>query len=696
MPPGVPSLLARALADQDCRLRDAGRDLHDNVAMNEAGRTHRHLAVAVWVSSWSLCAAAVILLVLADTPAEGLPFYSSGVFWGLDLLVGLLNGPASAVILMRSRHVVGLLSALVAVGFSAAAFSYSYAAWAVGVGAPAAGFAAHGFAWTWLPGAVAATISMPWLLRDDRPSALGRTLAGTGLVVALTAGGLMALVQQTDSLANPLAPASASAQELIVGGYQVTMMVAAALGVVAVAGVATRWRRENGSGRRRLAAVVLALTALLVSFTLLQFAPGTIEQSTLKQVMVVVLFASQVLLPVSVIVLVLRERMWGVDVAVSRTTSWLLLTSAVVALYLVLVWVVGGLLPWQDRIAGVVAAAVLALAVQPVRRWLQIRVDRLVYGTQADPGTLLARLGEPRGDGSSHLQVLVHGLRRALRLSHVEVVSVDGSVVASTGAVVESLDAEYPLVLDGRERGRLRVAARPGERLDLRTRSAIEPSTGVLAVALDLAEVNTRLERATVRLGEVRHEERRALRRELHDGLGPAMAGVGLGIAAARRRLQHDATGADDLLADLEDEVARRTDDVRQVARSLLPPALDDGDLVSALEVLAGRFHDLAVDLRIDVGDGLDTRRQVAVYHVVAESLLNAHRHAGATRVTLVLRREGDGVVVEVQDDGIGRSGDTVPGIGTSSMRERAEELGGELSIVGGDPSGTRVRMRLP
>jgi len=189
------------------------------------------------------------------------------------------------------------------------------------------------------------------------------------------------------------------------------------------------------------------------------------------------------------------------------------------------------------------------------------------------------------------------------------------------------------------------------------------------------------------------------LRRELHDGLGPSLAGVGLGLAAARRRLTHDVPGTLDLLTELEAELAHRTDDIRLLARSLLPAQLDEGDLAQALAVLSERFQGsgLRIVTRFTAPATLDTRHQIAIYHVAAEAVLNAYRHAGADRVEVTVATTDGGVALDVVDDGVGLDPEARPGVGLQSMRERAEELGGELTVQPGPTGrGTQVRMVLP
>jgi signal transduction histidine kinase len=482
----------------------------------------------------------------------------------------------------------------------------------------------------------------------------------------------------------------------------------AGIGLAAVVHLVVRARTETPEARRALRTMATALGVLVVSFGVLEFWPADAAGRELVEMLAIpALFVSQILMPLAIVLLVLRTQLWGVDVAVSRATVWTLLTSAVVALYIAVVWVVGRLLPVDDEVAGLLAAASLALAVQPLRSWLQRQVDRIVYGEDADPVSLLARLGEQvRGSGHAQgtLPALVDSLRHGLRLGGVEVVAHDAPHIEARSGLIgddgrDDSRFDLSLVVQHREIGTLVLCAKPGQRLDLRTIRVARHLSDVVAVSLDLAQTNQRLRTASQRLGDVRHEERRLLRRELHDGLGPSLAGVGLGLAAARSKLAHDVPGTRDLLAELEAELARRTDDVRLLARSLLPAQLDDGDLEQALEVLTERFEGsgLRIDTSFEAPGDLDTRHQIAIYHVAAEAVLNAYRHAGATKVEMTVAAGEDGVALDVVDDGVGLDPAARPGVGLQSMRERADELGGTLTVEPGPAGrGTQVRMVLP
>jgi signal transduction histidine kinase len=195
-------------------------------------------------------------------------------------------------------------------------------------------------------------------------------------------------------------------------------------------------------------------------------------------------------------------------------------------------------------------------------------------------------------------------------------------------------------------------------------------------------------------------EERRRLRRELHDALGPQLAGLTLGIETARQRLVDDPQ-TDVLLAELGRQAEDAVSDVRRLAHGLRPPALDELGLAAALHQLAQQTTRTAgIHVQVHVADAppLPAAVEVATYRISAEALTNAVQHAAARTCDLTVSVDpaANAVLVEICDDGCGLAPDNPPGVGLGSMRERAAELGGRCDIDTMPQGGTRVRARLP
>lgn len=664
-------------------------------------RTWAALAVSVCTVAWLLAAASVGLEIAhRETPANL-------AYWLMDVVSAVVYGAIALVLLPRTRHVVAWIVVAVALGcgLSAAATQYVLLAHS-GVDVPGVGAVLPLNGWVWIPGTYASMALVPFLVTDRTPPRWARALLASG-VVAILLSALFAATYDYASLGlpdNPLAVTQDRWRDLVDRLWLWPDRWCVLLAFAGVAHLAWRWRREDRASRRGLGWLLIGQLFMAVAFLPVvvtlpdRFADAAVEVSGTT------LIIAQAFLPVAILVVVLGRRLWGVDAVVSRATTWSLLTGLVVATYVGVAWVSSRLLPGSQDVAATVAVGAVAVMGYPLRVRLQHQVDRLVYGPAVDPSALLRSIGSSlRSPGSQEEMVaaVAESLRHGYRLGLVEVRDEHGRTVAevtgSTGAGTDRYDV--PLLVGQERIGTLHVGARAGERLDQRTTTALGEVAGLVAVSLGLARANVALEGARDRVLHVRHEERRLLRRELHDGLGPALAGVGLGLAAVRRKVERDPSAASALLAELEAEVLRRTEDVRMVSRSLLPPELDAGDLAGAIRTLAARFENqFAVSCDLDGSVALGTRGQVAVYHVVAEALVNAHRHAAPQHVQVRVEGRADGsVIAEITDDGRGLAPDRRPGVGTRSMRERAAELGGEVTIgPAASGTGTTVRVRLP
>jgi signal transduction histidine kinase len=268
----------------------------------------------------------------------------------------------------------------------------------------------------------------------------------------------------------------------------------------------------------------------------------------------------------------------------------------------------------------------------------------------------------------------------------------------------------------GAARARIVAPRAPGEPLtptDQRLLSDLARQAGVAAHAVrltaDLQRLTVDLQRSRERLVTAREEERRRLRRDLHDGLGPTLGALMLQLGSARSLLTHDPAAAEKLLSTLEVTVEGVMTDIRRLVYNLRPPALDELGLVSALREHAAQYvaQEAAasqagtapgLSITIDAPEllpELPAAVEAATYRIVQEALANVVRHAQAQTCWIRLRL-GEALWVEIDDDGVGLPSTRRSGVGLTSMRERAEELGG-LCLVEARPfGGTRVQARLP
>lgn len=190
-------------------------------------------------------------------------------------------------------------------------------------------------------------------------------------------------------------------------------------------------------------------------------------------------------------------------------------------------------------------------------------------------------------------------------------------------------------------------------------------------------------------------KERDRLRRDLHDGLGPALTGIGLGLQALEDAVTAgDRSRADPLISTVRDEVAVAVTEVRRILQDLRPAPLAERGLARALSERVGTTS-IPIDVAVGALPVLPADVEDTVYRVALEAVTNAVRHSGATRAYVELRADGEEVLLQVRDDGVGIADGSRPGIGLASMRERAEALGGRFD-VGTGAGGTTVTMVLP
>ncbi|CAN5341447.1 hypothetical protein BH09CHL1_BH09CHL1_23340 [soil metagenome] len=419
---------------------------------------------------------------------------------------------------------------------------------------------------------------------------------------------------------------------------------------------------------------------------------------------------SLMLIPLSIGLAMIRYRLWDVDLFLNRALVSTLLTVNVVVFYVGVVAGAGALLSSRgSRISSFVATAIVAICFQPMREHLQAWVNRLMYGDRDTPYSALSRLGQRLGAAltpDAVLPSIVESVAQALKSPYAAIALNRGQmfeVVASTGAVSDSALA-WPLINQQEIVGELRLAPRsPGEQFSAADRRLIDDIAHQAGIAVQAVRLTADLQRSRERLVNAREEERRRLRRDLHDGLGPQLASQMLTLDAARRLRATDPAAADALLDELRGHIQTAVADIRTLVYELRPPALDDLGLIPALREHVRRFAESGLRIEIDSVDhlaNLPAAVEVAIYRIVLEAMTNIVRHSGANQVTITIRtydlEENRALRVEIVDDGRGIGNEVHAGVGMHSMRERAEELGGQCSIEQNLPGGTRVIAEFP
>jgi signal transduction histidine kinase len=389
--------------------------------------------------------------------------------------------------------------------------------------------------------------------------------------------------------------------------------------------------------------------------------------------------------------------------ATNRTVVWVTLSALVVALYALVIAGVGSRFDaGGQRWLTWVAAAVVAVTFAPLRDALQRGINRLTFGRWDEPYEVLARLGEQLQasvDVERMLNDMVDELR-VLGLTQVRLVDVDGQLLAGDVSADDGTARErIPVVSYGAKVGELSFDA-PESALRARDQRLLANLASQLGSVMQASLLERDLQSARERLVLAREEERRRLRRDVHDGIGPALAGHLLRLEVIERKV----SAGEDVRADLRaltQDVHATVLEARRVVEGLRPPAIDELGLSGALSqaghrLMAGTGVQLEMDVTKEAPPSAAV--EVACYRIVTEALTNVARHAAATQCSVAVDFSPRCVTVCVEDDGIGLRGARLEaGNGLQTMRERAEELSGQLHVTSGaNGRGTRVTAVVP
>jgi two-component system NarL family sensor kinase len=490
----------------------------------------------------------------------------------------------------------------------------------------------------------------------------------------------------------------------LTGWFDACQALAIVCGLVGGAGAAAsitlRWRRADRDGRQQLKWLLAVLPFTIASLIATLVAPGTLSLA--------LGVPAGIAMPIAIGIAVLRYRLYEVDILLSRAVLYGLLTAGMAGVYLAVVVIAHSLfeVPSRSLAVQVIATVLAASALWPLHDRAQRAVDRLFYGDRGVPYEALTRLGrrvEEAADPETALQSVVRTIADSLRLPYaaLELRLGDGWSPAAAYGEAPAQVVAFPLTFQRETVGRLLVGTRSrGQQLgpdDERLLADLARQAGPAAHAVALRRA---LDVSRAGLVTAREEERRRLRRDLHDGLGPTLAGLTLGLDTARARSASQPE-LQELLGKLKAETQRAVADVRRIVYGLRPPTLDEFGLVGSLREEVGRLQYESPSLTVSLdapADGLadlPAAVEVACYRIVTEALTNVTRHAHATQCSVRLRLN-HGLDVNICDDGVGLPEGWRAGVGIASMRERVTELGGDLVIEPSLPHGTRINAHLP
>jgi signal transduction histidine kinase len=690
-----------------------------------ADGTRGQRSLRTWI--WSGAAAAVVLMagglllsLLAIAMSGGrIGPQPHQVFEPLTTLSFCFVG--ALVASRHPRNAIGWMLGLTGVltGLDLLALGYSLYSLALNTSLPGAQWARWLDGWIWiLPLAVPMTFVL--LLFPD-----GRLMSRRWHPIAWLAGiGLVAAVLGVAVDPSLTAPPGNASTQFSSRAQAASVLQSAAWPLLLIGflgsltSLVVRFRRTQGSTRDQVKWLVYGVALGIFIAILGNVLPTATGVGDVEELGIISSGLALIAIILAVGVAIVRHHLYDIDLLINRTVVYSGLTALIVTMYVVTVGSLGAVFQARGNlIVSLVATGAVAVCFQPMREGLQRATNRLMYGERDNPYAVLSHLGK-RLEGAvapdTMLATLIETVAQSLNLPFAAIVlgAREDSRMAATYGQPTAQPEQFALTFQGEIIGQLVVGPRGfGETFNQSERTLLATIARQAGAAVHAAQLTVDLQRSRMQLVTAREEERRRLRRDLHDGVGPTLAALHLQAGTLRRLIRGKPEAAEVLVDDLQTEMRELVDSVRQLAYGLRPPALDELGLAGAIQGQAAKMSQgdqgdqgdqgeraRGTGLRIHVEAPhlalLPAAVEVAAYHIVQEALLNVVRHAQATECTVRLEL-ADGLYIEVVDNGRGMQ-EYHAGVGIVSMRERATELGGWCTIQHRSGGGTIVRACLP
>ncbi len=666
-------------------------DAHDGMS----SRTAKRLAVALVGASFAMVGAGLALGAISAQAGIALGFTAVTVSYGIS---------GGILAMRRPSNPIGWLMAGVGFAESTLVFGAGYAAfvtnhWQAG---PFAEIAAWTGNWIWTPGLGVVCTFLLLLFPDGHPPTPRwrwvAWVAGIGLVVGTIGSAIGLWGVRWEILADPqnneLSPSGVAGA---IGGMGLFLLFGVA-GVASIVSVFVRWRRAVGDERQQLRWFFLAAAVIAAGFIATEFKGSSF----------LLLFIGVLLLPVTIVIAVLKYRLYDLDIVIKKTVVFLLIAAGLTILSLAVLLVVplfavGTMTGWERGLF--VVGVVIGTTFGPLRRLARRVADRLVYGRRATPYEVLAefsgRLGTTYADEdvTSRMAQLLREATGA-DAAHVWLaVSVGSRPVAS--APVDADAATWPadgveVQYRGEHLGGLSVDMPANDPLDPRRKKLIDDLAGQAGPVLANVRLIEELRASRRRIVSAQDVRAKKLERDIHDGAQQQLVALTVKLRLLEQIADRDPTRAKEMASTLQADATGALEDLRDLARGIYPPLLADKGLGAALEAQARK----AVVPTAVAADGVGRFPQEvesAVYFSCLEALQNVAKYADATKATISLSN-GDGLLrFSVSDDGRGFDpASTGYGTGLQGIADRLAAIGGELALASEPGGGATISGRVP
>ncbi|MGA9161427.1 MAG: histidine kinase [Actinomycetota bacterium] len=684
--------------------------------MTRPSRGVRLLVQASVVASALLCLSAAFFLARAwEIPALPTEFGPKGVPIAFSLTFACLGAVVAG---RRPSNPIGWIFCVLGILWGVTAVGTEYARWAiVGQGTPrgAALYAAWQEEWLWVPATAALAVVAAIFPEGRFLSPRWRVATWITIVFASVSAALLALVPTLtiyEGLDNPLGVGGATMSDIARASPALSLPLMA----LGAAAVIIRLRRSRGEERQQIKwlAVSTSLVAVMLTFygvVSLSAGPSPQNLDWAEYLMVVAFLG----VPVSIVFGVLKYRLYDIDVVINRAVVYGALAVFITAVYIAIVVGVGTAVGARgDAALSAVAAAVVALAFQPARRWAQHLANRLVYGDRATPYEVLSELSARFADTYS----LEDSLPRLARVT-AEAVGAEGAVVWLRDGEDYTAAAAWPADVahqelpggngararDGRlfeirhqgePLGAISVRTRPNEPLAPPQEKLLNDVAAQAGLVLRNVALVQDLRSSRLRIVTAQDERARKLERDIHDGAQQQLVALAVKLRLADTMVGRDDGKAHEMLAELGTGANDALETLRDLARGIYPPLLADQGLSAALEAQA-RKAPVPTTVNPDGLGRFDRDVEATTYFCVLEAIQNVAKHAQASAVTITLSHRDGYLVFEVTDDGRGFDPGRVGyGTGLQGMADRLAALGGTLDVSSAPDAGTSIRGNLP
>jgi len=668
---------------------------------------------ARWIA-WSL----VVVYIVLATAGLSLQFITNKSYTNLGIpvlmimiiLVGIWPIIGAMIVTRHPSHPVGWLLCFGLLAGPIDMFAYGYVSAATNTlsgSLPGVDLALVWLNWSGFPFAVIAFALVILLFPDGHlPSPRWRIVVWTAVAALLLHLALQASKPgPVDPLSGIVLPNPIGVNESLWTYMGLLSWIAFSILVLfysaAFISLVFRLRRAQGEQRQQIKWLIIPAGLYWISIPFVALATSELNLILLGISIVLSLPAIAGMVIASAFA-IFRYRLYDIDIIINRALVYGTLTAIVVVVYVLIVGGLATLLRAEGNLLiSLLATGLIAVLFQPLRERLQRAVNHLTYGDRDEPFEALARLGgrlESNFSADMVYPTIVETVAHALKLPYVAISVKRGEGFETAGAYGDDNQepVAYPLLHQGEMVGQLLVGRRSsGEKFNAADERLLRSFARQAGTAVHAVQLTADLQRSRQALVTAREEERLRLRRDLHDGLGPALASVIWQTDSARDIVYTDPQEAVQLLESSIKQAQDALTDIRRLVYGLRPPALDELGLVGALKQATQQYRQVTITIEVTELPPLPAAVEVATYRIVQEALKNAIEHGEAKHCFVSLSLDGR-FNFSVGDDGRGLPEAATPGVGLVSMRERAEELGGAFTIHPRLAGGTEIEVSLP